>query len=239
VTQHITRKELKKDEVRETLTQGAELLLSHEKTTIYLVIVAVVIVLGIFGWRAYAQRQSVRAAAAFDGAMTVYQAPVTSQTQGLPPGQIVFTQDSAKYTEASKKFSAIGKQYPRTRSGRLAKYYAALCAEKLGQNSVAQKDLGDLAGSDGDFAAMARFALAQLDDRIGQSAEAEKLYKQLLGESSDLTPKPMVMLALAQHYGQKNPTEAAKLYAQIQTEYPDTTISDQAGQELAMLPGKS
>jgi len=47
------------------------------------------------------------------------------------------------------------------------------------------------------------------------------------------------MLALAEHYGQKNPTEAAKLYAQIKSEYPDTPMAQQADQELALLPGKS
>ena len=47
------------------------------------------------------------------------------------------------------------------------------------------------------------------------------------------------MLALADHYGQKNPTEAAKLYTQIKTDYPDTAIAEQADQGLSLLPGKS
>jgi len=47
------------------------------------------------------------------------------------------------------------------------------------------------------------------------------------------------MLALAEHYGTKNPTEAAKLYAQIKSEYPDTPIASQAAQEMALLPGQS
>lgn len=239
MAQHITRKELKKDEVRETLTQGAELLLSHEKTTIYLVIVAVLVALGILGWRAHAQRQSVKASSAFDSAMAVYQAPVTSQTQGLPPGQVVFSTNSAKFTQAAKKFSDVAAQYPRTRSGRLAKYYAALCAEKLDQNNVAKKDLQELAGGDSEFASMARFALAQLDDSMGDSAGAENLYKQLMAKPSDLTPKPLVMLALAQHYSQKNPAEAAKVYAEIKAQYPDSSVSEQASQEAALLPGKS
>jgi TolA-binding protein len=47
------------------------------------------------------------------------------------------------------------------------------------------------------------------------------------------------MLTLAQHYGAKNPTEAAKLYSQIKSDYPDTPIAEQADQALALLPGKS
>lgn len=240
VAQHITRRELKKDEVRETLTQGAELLLAHEKTTIYVVIVAVIIALGVLGWRAHTQRQTVKASAAFNSAMTVYEAPVIAAGQPAPPsGQLVFTQESAKYSEASKKFSEVASQYPRTRSGRLAGYYAALSAEKLGRDDVAKKALQSLAGGDGDFAAMARFALAQLDDQTGNGIEAEKLYQQLMAKPTDLAPKPLVMLALAEHYGQKNPAEAAKLYEQIRAEYPESTVAEQAGQELSLLPGKS
>ena len=86
---------------------------------------------------------------------------------------------------------------------------------------------------------MARFELAQLNDRMGQADEAVKNYQQLMAKPAVLVPRPVVMLALAQHYGQKNPIEAAKLYSQIKTEYPDTPIAEQADQELALLPGKS
>jgi hypothetical protein len=86
---------------------------------------------------------------------------------------------------------------------------------------------------------MACFELAQLDDRTGQGEEAVKLYKQLIAVPAVLVPKPVVMLALAEHYRQKNPTEAAKLYAQIKSEYPNTPVADQADQQLALLPGKT
>ena len=86
---------------------------------------------------------------------------------------------------------------------------------------------------------MARFELAQLDDKMGKSDEAAKAYQDLIAKPTILVPKPIVMLALADHYGAKNPTEAAKLYTQIKTDYPDTAIAEQADQELTLLPGKS
>ena len=46
---HISRKELKKDELRDTLAQGAEAVLSHQSLTLYIVIAAAVIALGFFG----------------------------------------------------------------------------------------------------------------------------------------------------------------------------------------------
>jgi TolA-binding protein len=86
---------------------------------------------------------------------------------------------------------------------------------------------------------MARFELAQLNDRMGQGEEAVKLYQQLIAKPVVLVPKPVVMLALAEHYGAKNPAEASKLYTQIKSDYPDTPIAEQATQELNLLPGKS
>ena len=60
-------------------------------------------------------------------------------------------------------------------------------------------------GKDEDVSSMARFELAQLDDRMGQGDEAEKLYQQLMTKPGVFVAKPVVMLALAEHYGQKIP----------------------------------
>jgi predicted negative regulator of RcsB-dependent stress response len=237
LAQHISRKELKKDEVRDTFAHGAEAVLSHQQLTTYLLIAAVVVAVGVYGWRMYAQRQTAKAFAAFDDAMKVFQAPV-----GAPaaPGEVTYADASKKFADAQQKFSAVASKYPRTRAGELARYYAALSFEKLDKNAQARESLQGLAnGGDEDVAAMARFELAGLDDRMGQGDDAAKLYQQLIAKPSLLVPKPIVMLALAQHYSEKNPSEAAKLYGQIKSEYPDTPIAEQADQALALLPSKS
>jgi predicted negative regulator of RcsB-dependent stress response len=237
LAQHLSRKELKKDEIRETLSQGADAVLSHQQLTLYILIVAVVVALSVFGWRAYMERQTVKAAAAFDSALKASQAPV-----GAPPtaGQQSYADENKKFTDVEQKFSDIASSYPHTKPGQLARYYAALSLEKLNKNDDARKTLQGLAGGkDEELAALAQFELAQLDDRTGQADEAVKLYQQLIAKPSVLVPKPLVMLTLASHYGQNNPTEAAKLYAEIKTEFPGTPIADQADQALALLPGKS
>ena len=137
--------------------------------------------------------------------------------------------------------AGVSRQFPRTRPGQLAGYYAGLSDEKLDKNDEAKKWLQGLAdGGDYDLAAMARFELAQMHDRAGQSDEAVKLYQDLIAKPSVLVPKPVVMLTLAEHYSAKNnAAEATRLYSQIKSEYPDTPIAQQADQELNLLPGKS
>jgi predicted negative regulator of RcsB-dependent stress response len=237
LAQHISRRELKKDEVRDTFERGAEALLSHQQLTTYLLIAVVVIALGIFGWRTYSQREAVKSFAAYDDAMKIFQAPV-----GAPPapGEPNYTDNTKKYTDAEQKFADVAKQYPRTRAGELAHYYVALSFEKLDKNAEAKAALQPLTGSsDAEIAAMAKFELAGLDDRGGAGDDAVKLYQELIAKPTVLVPKPVVMFALANHYAEKDPAQAVKLYTQIKTDYPDTPIAEQADQALSLLPSKS
>ena len=238
--EHISRKDLKKDEIRDTLVHGADAVMDHKTIATIVLAVVLLIVIGVFGWKTYTERQTVKAAAAFDDAKKVFVAPIRLQGEPAVPGEPAYLTDTNKFTEAAQKFSDVAKTYPHTRPGQLAGYYAALSDEKLGRNDDARKWLQTVMdGGSEDFAALAKFELAQLNDRQGNGDEAVKLYQQLIAKPAVLVPKPVVMLALAGHYGQKNPAEAAKLYAQIKTDYPDTPIAQQADQELNLLPGKS
>jgi TolA-binding protein len=240
LAQHVSRKELKKDEVRDTFMQGFQALLAHQQATLYVIIAALVIFLGVFGWRAYAARETVKASAAFDSSMNVFQAAINTPGVAAQPGVSTYKDENTKYADAAQKFSDVATKYPRTRPGELARYYAALSFEKLDKNDDAKRWLQGLtSSSDQDFAAIARFELARLDDRTGQGDEAAKVYQDLIAKPTILVPKPVVMLALAHHYSQNNPAEAAKLYTQIKSDYPDTAIGEEADQELSLLPGKS
>ncbi len=234
--EHISRKELKKDEFRDTLAHGAEAVLSHQTVLIYAVAGILVVVLAGFAWWTYTQRQSAAAATAFDGAMKTFQQPV-----GTPPvaGETSYADDTKKFTAAAQQFGDIAKKYPHSHSGQVAQYYEALSLEKLDKNDDAKKLLAGLEPGSDDVAGMARFELAQLDDRTGQADEAVKLYQKLIDKPTLLVPKPVAMLALANHYAQNNAPEAAKLYQQIKSQYPDTPIAEQADQALSLLPGKS
>jgi predicted negative regulator of RcsB-dependent stress response len=238
---HISRKELKTDEVRETFAHGAQAILSHQQLTTYLLVAALVVALGVFGWRWYSQRQDALSSAAFNAAMDVFQAQVV--TAGQPPpeaGQLSFPDDKTKYTQAAAKFAAVVSKYPHTNDGALAKYFEAVSDEHIGKEDDAKRLLAQLAGdSNANYAAMARYELAQVDDRTGQGDAAVKLYQELIDKPVVLVPKPVAMLALAEHYEKSDPAQAAKLLGQIKTEYPDTPIADQADQDLSMLPGNS
>ncbi|HEV2314113.1 MAG TPA: tetratricopeptide repeat protein [Candidatus Acidoferrales bacterium] len=241
MAKHISRQELKTDQVQEALSHSAEAVLSHKTALVYVVVVALIVAAGVFGWQFYSQRQSVKASAGFNDAMQIFQAPTLAPGQAPPPNEISYSDNSKKYQDALKKFEDIANQYPRTRAGQLADYYSALCFERLNQNAQAIAWLSKIQNSSNlDFAAMARFELAQIYDHSGNASEAVQLYNELLKNPSVLAPKAMVMLALAEHYRQSDPAQAARIFNQIKSEYPNTGAADQADQQLALLPaGKS
>jgi len=236
---HISRKELKKDEIRETLAHGAEAVISHQRLVGSAVTVAVVVGLAIVGWRFYSERQTVKASAALDDAMKVYEARIRSPGEPAEPTEVTYVDERNKYEDAAKKFASVAQNYSRTRPGQVARYYAALCQERLGRYDEAQKQLKELeSGGNDEFAALARFQLAQLYDKTGKG-DAVKLYRQLADKPTVLVPRAIVLLALADHLGKSNPQEAMKVYEQIKKDFPDSSAADEADKRLETLGGKT
>ena len=50
---HISRRELKKDEIRETLAHGAEAVVAHQRLMWIMGTAALLVILAVFGWRFY------------------------------------------------------------------------------------------------------------------------------------------------------------------------------------------
>ena len=73
---HLSRKELKQDKIRESLEHGAEAVYSHSQAAAILVGVVLAVVLIYGGWKFYSDRQTVLASAALDDAMKIYNAPI-------------------------------------------------------------------------------------------------------------------------------------------------------------------
>ena len=164
----ISRKELKRDEFRDSIVHGAEAVATHQKTAWSVGGAILVVALGIFGWRFYTQRQTVTAEAGLGDALKTYEARIATPSEPAAPGEMTFGDEKTRDIDSEHKFSDVAARYPRTRPGLMARYYDALCLESLGSNDAAENDLKAVAGgSDPDFAALARYQLAQFYDRNG------------------------------------------------------------------------
>jgi predicted negative regulator of RcsB-dependent stress response len=239
VAEHISRKELKQDKIRESFEHGAEAVYSHGRLTGILVAVLLVIVVGYAGWKFYSDRQTLQASVALDDAMKTYSARI-----GLPnpsdSTDVAFATDQARAEAGLQKFAAVADKYPHTNPGKLARYYQALELEDLERHNQALEVLKTLSsGSDKELAAMAQYQMANVYARTGKTEDAVKTYRALAEQRSVFVPRPLVLVELADFLRQSNPTEAANLYQQVKKEYPDSAVVDRADRGLGMIAPKS
>jgi predicted negative regulator of RcsB-dependent stress response len=238
VAQHILRKDLKKDEIREKFVHGVESVASHQQALWVVVTAALVAMLAVFGWNSYAKRQTTKASAGLDDAMKTFQARIRAPEEAVDPVEVAYVDEKNKFTDANKKFLEVASQYGRTKPGQVARYYAALSEVQLKQYAEAEKNLSQLiSGGDESLASLAKFQLAGVYLQENKGAQAADLYKQLSDKPSVFVPKPMAMLALADYYRKTDPPQAAKLYNQIKQEFPDA--ADEADQGLELLNAKT
>ena len=240
VSDHISRKELKQDKIKETIEHGAEAVISHGQFTLIVVIVVLAVALGYGGWRFYIDRQTVEASTAFDAGMKAYQGRIASAPDPSEPNEPVYADEPTRVQDALQKFTKVADKYPSTNPGKLARYYSALCLEDLERHNQALEDLKKISGiSDKELAAMAQYQMATIYARTGKTDDAVKAYRALAEKQSALVPKPLVLLELAGLLRNSNPKEAMSIYQQIKKDFPDTPISDQADRGLDILSPKS
>ncbi|MGH9742362.1 MAG: tetratricopeptide repeat protein [Candidatus Acidiferrum sp.] len=240
MAEHISRKELKQDKIHDAIEHGAEVVFSHT-TILALAILAIAIVaVSYAGWHFYMDRQTVRASAALDVAMKAYSARVGTTPDPSDPGETLYPTEQARAEDASQKFSDVAGKFPNTNPGRLAAYYAALCYEDLDRQNQALEQLKKISsGKDKELVAMAQYQMGVIYERTGKSAEAAKVLRNLADHPSIFVPRPVALLELAEVLRQTNPKEAAAVYVQLKSEFPNTAISEEADRGLETLAPKS
>lgn len=240
MAEHISRKELKQDKVRETFEHGAEALLSHTRMATVGLLIVIFVAAGYLGWKVYSERQTSQAQVALDEAMKTYNAPLNVPGQPTLPGETTYADLTQRSQDALNKFNAVAAQYPHTNPGKLARYYAALCLMDLDKLNQAMEDLKKLnAGSDKELSALSQYQMALINERNGNKDEAIKILRNLSTSGSVLVPKPLVMLELASVMSQTDPKQATGIYEQLKKDYPNTAVADQADRGLELLTPKS
>jgi len=240
VPEHISRKELKQDKVRETFEHGAEAVLTHTRLASIGLLAIIVVAAGYLGWKFYTERQTSKAQVGLDEALKIYNAPLNLPSQPTLPGEQTYTDPSQRSQDALTKFSAVAAQYPRTNPGKLARYYSALCLLDLDRLNQAGEELKKLnSGSDKELAALAQYQTALIAERSGKNQEAVMTLRALSTSGSVLVPKPLVLLEMAGVLSQTDPKQATSIYEQLKKDYPNTAVADQADRGLELLTPKS
>jgi predicted negative regulator of RcsB-dependent stress response len=241
VSEHLSRKELKQDKIKETFEHGAEAVYSHSQLAVAALLVLILAACGYGGWKLYNDRQTAKAEVEFDAAMKVYNARIAGSPDPAPdPSEPVYQDEATRSDAAVTKFVAVANKYSGTNPGKLARYYAALCYENLEKQNQALELLQKVSASgDAELSAMAQYQISVIDARTGKADEAIKILRALAAKPTTLVPHPLVLLDLAGLLRKSNPQEAISIYQQVKKDYPDATISEEADRGLAGLAPKS
>jgi len=196
-------------------------------------ILLAVIVVAVLAGVLYSKR-SEAASVAFGAAMQIYQTPIASPGQAVPPGVKTFPSATDRAKAANDLFQQVANRYGLTPDGKNARYFAGLTAVEAGQNATAESTLKEVAsGFNRDLGNLAKLSLAQLYRQTGRDPQAIDLYNELTAKPSTSVPSGTAQLQLAELFQtQGKPDEARKILAQLKDKDPKGPAGLLAAQKL-------
>ena len=229
-----TRHALKQDKFVDTTSHGLEWASENRKPVILWTSAIVGIILVVVLWAVIYNSRSDAASAAFGSAMQTYQTPLAQAGEPVPPGAKTFSSAAERAKAANGQFLAVADKYGMLPDGKTARYFAGLTYMESGQTQQAEDTLKKVAdGWNGNLAALAKFALAELYRGTNRDQQAIALYNQLAAKPTSTVPYGIAKLALADLYNAEGkPEEAKKVYADLKDKDPKDPAGMIAAQRL-------
>lgn len=228
-----TRHALKKDKFALAAASSASWVGEHRPGVVRWTITIAVALVVVAGGLALWTFRSSAADSALGAAMDVYNAPLAES--GLPPGPGVYATAADRAKEANRQFVDVAQKYGWMKQGKMARYFAGITSEDLGQTGSAETDLKAVAGSwDRNLANLAKLALAGLYHQEGRDSEAIDFYNQIIAKPSITVSAAVAQLDLADLYAASGRQDQARaLWAKVQDADKEGAAGSIAGQKLA------
>jgi tetratricopeptide (TPR) repeat protein len=239
---HITRRQLKEDQLQTTLEQFEEFAKTRYKEILTVAGIALAVVALAVGLKLYVDRQEAGANLALAEALETYGAYVGPAAPGtLPPGMVTYPTAEEKYKKALAQFLEVVEKYssiPQPKAVGIARYHVGLCQGELGNHDAAIKTLQE-AGTDSDpnIASLARLALAGELVKSGKIQEGVKIYQELADHPTPTVPETVARMAMADAYRGSQPAKARQLYEELAKRFAsDASLAQSLKDQIASLP---
>jgi hypothetical protein len=229
VSTHLTRKELKQDNVALKVEETRHFLVTHRALSIRIGVIAVIVLAVGFGaWFFISSRHEARESA-LAAAIALENAPIGAS----PNGGISFPTAEAKMAALQKALNSVMAEG--SEEGYAAEYHLAGINVANGKTDEALKQYDHVAANAGeDYASLAKLAKAQLLFSLNKFSEAETLLKDLIAHPTAMVSKNQATMTLAQGIAPTRPEEARKLLLPMAG--ANSEISQAAVTAMADLP---
>ena len=236
-----TRRQLKQDKFSKATLQVAEQTVhwsvEHKGKLFVVAVVVVVLVAAVLGGFYYLTVQDQKASVEFSKAVQTLSEPI--RPAGMPPQPEYpsFASANERATEAHKQFQIIADKYPHTHAGDFAHYFLGVTSSQLGDYAAAERELKPVTEyHNADISALAKMALASVYRNTNRNKDAEDLYNQLIQKPTSTVSKTAAQMQLAETYvAEGKPSDAKKIYEQIQKDAPQSEAAQLASNRLQEL----
>lgn len=239
MSQHLTRKEIKRDELASVMERGVEYAEAHARTLFMaagaIVVVAVLTTL-FFLYRGHRVEQANEALAQ---AMKVYQAPVDpAAPKPDDPESPTFADSAARLARAKALFEKVRDDFGSTDAGNVASVFLGQIALSEGKPDRARELWNEfLDDHEGHLlAGEVRVNLLRLDRDQGKAKEVADKLTAMLDQTEPPLPLDVVLNELgAAQEKLGNKPDAAQSYQRIVDEFPQSPFAQEARQKVAEL----
>lgn len=239
MSQRLTRKDIKRDELVNAVGRGVDYAESHSQQLLVTAGIAVgVVLLGILVYF-YANHRSDVANEALAAAAKVYQAPIVpSGAKPDDPQDPSFPSTAARQAKARRMFEHVHDSFGFTDAADVATLYLAEIDAANGKVDTARRLWNDFVRKHGDnvLAVQARLDLLELDRSQGKGEEVARQLREMLDQSDAPLPQDVALAQLGLTLEQLHrDSEAVKTYQQLVDEFPQSPYRSTAQQKVTAL----
>lgn len=235
----LSRKEIKRDEVMETVGSAVDYARDHTRTIILAVVGLVLLVLATAGVLIYLSGRSDEATEALAEALAIQGAEVgVADPQPEDPDTPTFADEASRSERAKAAFESVRELYPRSDAADVAAAYLGQLAAAAGDLESARAHWEKFLDRQSEHALAAEVALNLMElDRVeGRSEELATRLAAMVDDPASGLPVPVVLHQLAvtyEHMGRMQ--DAADTYRRLIDEHPLTPYGAAARAEVEAI----
>jgi predicted negative regulator of RcsB-dependent stress response len=233
VTTHLTRKELKQDNVALKVEETFDFFNLHKKEAVRYAGIAAAVILVAAGIYYYINSQRDIREQMLGDAMAAQAAPVGTAP---PNGGLSYPTETIKKAAVNRAYSTLISEHGGSTEAYIAQYTLAaddLDAGRMGEARKKYQDVADHANAN--YSSLAKLALAQIDFIENKTADARNILKDLQDHPTDFVSKDQATFTLAKGLIPTAPEEARKM---LSTLAQSKELGSAAVTAMQELPGK-